>query len=118
MSQFVLPTLERTLSHACRKARAVDLRSNPLKDEQDPVTPAPARKSERGDLGVLEELRERVAMPAVGSRCCEEEGDREGEALWAPALAVFRAVDAVLSGGGQPRVSFVRRRGVRCAAGL
>lgn len=70
----------------------------------------------------LECLRERVPKrsPAVlaGKRVGiaddgkREEGEEEQE-LWAPALAVFRAVDAVLSGGGRSRISFVHR-GAAC----
>lgn len=45
----------------------------------------------------------------------DDKDDQEEELqLWAPALAVFRAVDAVLSDGGRPGMSFVRS-GPACA---
>jgi len=47
-----------------------------------------------------------------GRGCSVHCDGSEEEVLWAPALAVFRAVDAVLSGGGRPRVSFVLRDAV------
>lgn len=64
-------------------------------------------------LNDLERLREKIAEPRVGHGSVGLGGgytvpDVSGDA-WAPVLAVYRAVDAVLAGGGRPRISFVRR---------
>lgn len=66
--------------------------------------------------GVLDDaecLRERVLKRPVpaGKRASCGEGDdhKREEELWAPALAVFRAVGAVLSGDGRSKISFVYR---------
>lgn len=36
-------------------------------------------------------------------------GVSDADMVWASALAVYRAVDAVLGAGGRPRISFVRQ---------
>lgn len=60
----------------------------------------------------LDCLRERVPkrpVPASKNSCGLTDDDRVEEEMWAPALAVFRAVDAVVNGDGRSRISFVHR---------
>lgn len=122
VSRLVIPTLARELSQA---AQASIQNSAPhfatkqvgaQHQVQQTVEEVPhARMTGRG--GVLDAdvecLRERVPKrPAsAGKRPSYGVGDdvKREEDLWAPVLAVFRAVDAVLSGGGRSRISFVHR---------
>lgn len=135
VSLLVMPTLARELSQASQASQArvqkrladqgqkIDTRQAGVKQQVphavEEVTPA--RTITRGgvqDAG-FECLRERVRKRSVvaGKRAgCgavddhkRNEEEEEEEKLWAPALAVFRAVDAVLSGGGRSRISFVHR---------
>lgn len=108
--RLVTPALARGLSHAFRQASP----SNQQRCCSDKHGQGQERDSKRhlhgSDSGLLEHLREQVprATTVVGqgeAPCADVD-----EVLWSPVLAVFRGVDAVLSGGGRPRVSFVRRR--------
>lgn len=123
VSRLVIPALARQLSHACLRKCPPDQASSVPVDQMDvqqhcqQTAKAVAQSrvvSGQGAHNVDVEclLRERVSnRPGHAGKGagCDEKRD---EALWAPALAVFRAVDAVLSGGGRPRMGFVHRSAV------
>lgn len=140
VSRLVIPTLARELSQASKASRVRVQTRSPNETPQvtqvgvqqrvphgvEEVTHA--RVTGRG--GVLDAnvacLRERVpkrSAPAGngnGNRNGKsasfdvDDADKRQKEIWAPALAVLRAVDAVLSGGGRSRTSFVHR-GDACA---
>lgn len=61
----------------------------------------------------METLRERVQGQASwegeGANCRRNHEATSAEVMvWAPKLAIFRAVDAVLGGEGRPRITFMR----------
>lgn len=120
ISRLVFPALARELSHACRRQRSA---------EKAPVIPAMEvqQQQQAGMEGAQGRFRTgrgerhgidaipKWPVPAGEERRCGITSDKTRvEALWAPVLAVFRAVDAVLSGGGRPRLSFVRRSTTAC----
>ncbi|CAM9586348.1 unnamed protein product [Ectocarpus sp. 12 AP-2014] len=129
ISRLVVPALARELSHACRRQRSA---------EKPPVIPAVEvqQQQQQQQVGIEdahdifktgrserdgnnpESLREAVPkwrVPAGEERRCGLTSDEtRDKARWAPVLAVFRAVDAVLSGGGRPRLSFVHRSVTAC----
>lgn len=127
VSRLVIPTLARELSHVAQASVqerppdtatrfATNMKQVGVQQKcRTAGDMARARISGRG--GVLEAdvecLRKRVAnrvAPARKTACFDVgDDDKKEEELWAPALAVFRAVDAVLSGGGRSRISFVHR---------
>lgn len=125
--QDVLRMLAVPLGRALSKAsRRVSLSCpNPPNPKPDPIAKDggwPTNEADHQNNGdaeegnivsqpALENLRERV--PVV-LRDMRNDGDGarpfDGHELaWAPTLAVYRAVDAVISRLGRPRVSFVRR---------
>lgn len=105
--RLVTPALARGLSQALRQPPPPDLqRYRPDKNGQG--QDRDSRQHLYGaDSSQLKHLREQVSRASLGQGvgCAHE-----NEMLWSPTMAVFRAVDAMLSGGGRPRISFVRRR--------
>lgn len=126
ISRIVFPALARELSHACRRQRSAEKipvvpAMEVQQQQQAGIEDAQGRiKAGRAERHVIdtESLREAVPkrlVPAGEERRCGLTSDEtKDEALWAPVLAVFRAVDAILSGGGRPRLSFVRRSTTAC----
>lgn len=118
ISRIVVPALARELSHGCRQKRSPDpAPRDPYEHIHRPLLgkTATTTKTPRGYMGGVEDKGLRYELqrrPMSGSQLVSGGLDAAGkqeETLWAPGLAVFRAVDAVLSGGGRPRMSFVRR---------
>lgn len=126
VARLVIPALAGELSRARLQKCPLDQASRKHADNQvdvqqqgqqmstKEVAQAHVTKSRRDGHKVdVECLRERTwkrPVPpgnGVGGGVCNNE-KKEEEEWWAPPLAVFRAVDAVLSGGGRPRMSFVR----------
>lgn len=114
---MVAPPLARALSRACRTAS----KSTTIHSQADSPASSCAKDCDahggtcdRSKIKShpLERFREKVVSAShhdkggSGTIECVGEADR----VWAPALAVYRAVDAVLGGGGRPRISFVRRK--------
>lgn len=110
MFRLVTPALARGLTHAFRQPPPPDLeRCRPARHRQDQDRDS-RRQLHGADSSQLKHLREQVSRASLS----EGEGRaHEDEILWSPILAVFRAVDAMLSGGGKPRISFVRRARAR-----
>lgn len=111
VSKMVAPPLARALSRARRLAAPspkhphLGYMISPHVSREDTNRRAPGA----GGTGPLESLRERVvSVSPAHQRTVWVKRDIDAEVAWTPALAVYRAVDAVLGGGGRPRICFLR----------
>lgn len=92
VSRIVLPLLERALSYSHLQKWPSHLNPN------------------TSNIGQVQSERkaEEVAYWEGANGRRNHEATRAEGMVWAPKLAVFRAVDAVLGGEGRPRITFVR----------
>ena len=110
VSTIVLPVLARALLHARQRERPPHIKTSTINSGLM-RTPAEDRLGGMNwqNLGqVRQQVPERTAWGKEDKGCHREnEGNAAGEVIWAPTLAVFRAVEAILCGGGRPRTTFV-----------
>lgn len=116
MSEMIFPPLARALSRA--RCLAAPTPKHPHFDHM--VLPHIIREDSNrrafsaGGTGPLESLGEGLVSESHAYKeTVGENRDIDAEVVWTPALAVYRAVDAVLGGGGRPRISFLRKESGR-----